>query len=66
MNRSRIISSLTVAALLALTAVLLAACGPPAAAPAARSAEPGGPPAGARLLFTWEGLVDGPIGRAHV
>lgn len=59
MTRSRTIPSSAAATLLALAAALLAACGPPAAAPAASTVEPGGPPAGARLLFTWEGLVDG-------
>lgn len=51
--------NLVAGAALVLTAMWLAACGQPPAAPATRTAESGEPPAGARLLFTWEGLVDG-------
>lgn len=59
MTRSLFFQSVAAVALLAPAVALLAACGPPTVAPAARTAEPDGPPAGARLLFTWEGLVDG-------
>jgi len=50
---------LAAGAILALVAVLLAACGQPPATTGAQPEERNGPPAGARLLFTWEGLVDG-------